>query len=340
MVEQGYRLWISETNASGGLLGRPVELVLIDDKSSPALSADGYRHLIEVESVDLLLSPYGTPNAVAAARVADAHGMVMIASSSASTTVWEQGFQQLFGMYATADRYFIGLLDLMARHGLTTISVAHEENDFNIDVAEGIVSWASSFGITVIDRLSFDRKTVDEAALLARLRRGKPDALVLSAYPDVGHSLLRELERQGYRPPVLGMPIAPVHPRFYEEVGEYAEGVFAPSQWEPDERIPFPGSRDFVTEFFEYAGVKPSYHAASAYASCEILEMAVESVGGIRQEEIGRYIASLDSVTIIGRFKTDRTGRQIGHNSMLIQWQNGTKEIVYPRSISTAPARF
>lgn len=340
MVEQGYRLWVQETNASGGLLGRPVELLLIDDKSSPELAAEGYRHLIEVESVDLLLSPYGTPNTIAAARVAEAHGMVMIASSSSSTAPWEQGFRRLFGMYATADRYFIGLLDLMAREGLATVSVAYENNPFNIDVADGIVTWAEAFGMRVLDRLSFDPETLEEAELLDRIHRGVPDALVISAYPDVGHAILREMVRRAYRPPVLAMPIAPVHPQFYKALGEFAEGIFAPSQWEPDERIPFPGSREFVSRFIEYAGLEPSYHAASAYGSCQILQMAVESVGRIGHEEIRRQIASLDTVTVIGRFKTDRAGRQIGHNAILVQWRDGKKEIVYPRAMSTAPARF
>ena len=340
MVEQGYRLWVSETNASGGLLGRPVELLLLDDKSSPELAAKGYRHLIEVESVDLLLSPYGSPNTIAAARVAESHGMVMVASSSSSTVPWEQGFRYLFGMYAMADRYFIGLLDLMARNGLTTISVAHESNEFNIDVADGIVSWAGSFGVTVLDKLSFDPAVFDEAELLRTIRQGNPDAFVISAYPDVGHALLGEMQGMSYRPSVLALPIAAVHPLFGETFGDFAEGIFAPSQWEPDERIPFPGSSAFVTSFVEFVGVEPAYHAASAYGSGEILAMAVESVGGTDHEELRRQIASLDTVTVIGRFKTDHAGRQIGHNPILVQWQDGKKEIVYPRAMSTAPARF
>jgi hypothetical protein len=42
----------------------------------------------------------------------------------------------------------------------------------------------------------------------------------------------------------------------------------------------------------------------------------------------------------MGRFKVDEKGRQIGHNPILIQWQNGVKEIVYPTKLQTAPAIF
>lgn len=43
---------------------------------------------------------------------------------------------------------------------------------------------------------------------------------------------------------------------------------------------------------------------------------------------------------MIGRFKVDPNGRQIGHNPLIIQWQGGRKEIVYPTKMQTAPAWF
>jgi branched-chain amino acid transport system substrate-binding protein len=48
----------------------------------------------------------------------------------------------------------------------------------------------------------------------------------------------------------------------------------------------------------------------------------------------------MDSVTVIGRFKVDHRGMQIGHNPFLIQWQDGEKKIVYPRKLQTAAPRF
>jgi len=63
-------------------------------------------------------------------------------------------------------------------------------------------------------------------------------------------------------------------------------------------------------------------------------------MGSLDQEKIRDFIHSLDTVTVIGRFKVDHTGMQIGHNPLLIQWQQGKKEIVYPTSLQTAPPIF
>jgi branched-chain amino acid transport system substrate-binding protein len=143
-----------------------------------------------------------------------------------------------------------------------------------------------------------------------------------------------------YRPNALAFTIAPVHTDFPEKVGAFAEGVLAPSQWEPDERIPFPGTTRFIHDFRSFSGKLPTYHAGSAYSGCQILEKAVLHTGSTDQQKIRDFVSSLDTATVIGRFKVDHTGRQIGHNPILIQWQDGKKEIVYPAKMSTSLPKF
>ncbi|HSK95963.1 MAG TPA: ABC transporter substrate-binding protein, partial [Euzebyales bacterium] len=72
-----YEYWAADVNASGGLLGRPVELVIYDDGSNPATARDLYRRLIDQDQVDLLLGPYGTRIGVAVLPLAEDNGMVL-----------------------------------------------------------------------------------------------------------------------------------------------------------------------------------------------------------------------------------------------------------------------
>ncbi|MBC8439778.1 MAG: ABC transporter substrate-binding protein, partial [Deltaproteobacteria bacterium] len=104
--------------------------------------------------------------------------------------------------------------------------------------------------------------------------------------------------------------------------------------------IPFPGTKLFIKDFKAFAGVMPSYHAASAYSACQILEKAIIQAQEIDQKKIRNYVSSFDTITIMGRFKVDHTGRQVGHNPILVQWQNGKKEIVYPSKMSTSQPQF
>src|SRR5258708_16439002 len=54
------RMWVDDVNQKGGLLGRKVELIAYDDQTNPALTPGIYTKLLDVDKVDLLVSPYGT----------------------------------------------------------------------------------------------------------------------------------------------------------------------------------------------------------------------------------------------------------------------------------------
>jgi branched-chain amino acid transport system substrate-binding protein len=336
MIQGSYKLWEQQVNSRGGLLGRPVKLILYDDKSRKDLVRTHYETLVREDRVDLVLSPYGTPLTLIASEVTESHGKIMLACAASGEKIWERGHRFVFGVYALAKRYFIGILDLLARNGLDDIGLLYENTVFNRDVAEGARKWANRFGLKTVADLEFNDGKSEMPGLLTKVRAVDPDALLLSAYPPDGYRLLHVMRKAAYRPRVVGMTIAPVHPDFYKRAGGDGEGVFGPSQWEADERIPFPGTKQFIKDFRNFTRKIPSYHGGSAYAACQILERAVRHNGSLDQEKIRDFVKSLDTVTVIGRFKVDTKGKQVGHNPITIQWQKGKKEIVYPTKMQTA----
>ncbi len=340
MIKNAYKLWEAQVNEQGGILGRPVKLTLYDDRSDEKRVRLLYEKLITEDRVDLVFSPYGTSLTLAASEVSERHGYVMLACGASGEQIWQRGFQYVFGMYALANRYFIGLLDLMARYGFESVGILYENKPFTIDAAKGSKTWAERFGLQVAYHQQFESGKNEMPGLLAGLQEIDPDGIILCAYPGDSYEFLRLLRRQAYRPKVLAMTIAPILPDFYNRAGDMAEKVFGPSQWEPDERIPFPGTKRFVEDFKLFAGMMPSYHAGSAYASCQIFEKAILHSGSIDNRLIRNFISSLDTVTVIGRFKVDHSGRQIGHNAIVIQWQKGEKQIVYPSKMQTAAPEF
>src|SRR4051812_20983760 len=60
VINTALDMWRDDVNAQGGLLGRPVELVIYDDQSTPANVPGIYTKLITLDKVDLLLGPYAT----------------------------------------------------------------------------------------------------------------------------------------------------------------------------------------------------------------------------------------------------------------------------------------
>jgi len=340
MIQKGYKLWAEQINKQGGILGRPVKLILYNDKSQKNLVASLYEKLIVEDKVDLTLSPYGTPLTMAASEVTEKYGYVMLACAAAGEKIWERGYKYIFGVYALADRYFIGFQDLLARKGFESIGIIFENSGFNISIAKGVRRWAERFNLKIAYDSGFDDGNLELPIILKQVMKKNVDGLIFSGYPPECYKFISLMKKADYRPKALTFTIAPTHPDFNKNMGPFAEGIFAPSQWEPDERIPFPGTKLFIKDFNNFSGVMPSYHAASAYSACQILEKAIIQAQAIDHQKIRNYVSSFDTVTIMGRFKVDHTGRQVGHNPILIQWQNGKKEIVYPGKMSTSSPLF
>lgn len=341
MIQKSIKLWMHEINQRGGLMGRKVELLVYDDKSDVTLTRAHYQKLIEQDKVDFIFSPYGTPLTLAASDISEANQMLMLAIAAAAEKPWQRGASFLFQIYAPAKRQFIGVLDMMAKKNKKTLSILYDEtSDFNLDIVSGVQEWAGLYKIEIVYQNGYRDGKRELVDLLAEAKSRDAKGLILSAYPPDCYELLRLLKKTQYHPSILAMPIVPAHPHFYKQVGPIANGILGPSQWEPDERIPFPGTRRFIDAFQAFTGHMPSFHATAAYAACQLHEQAIINTQSVDQKKLRDYIATLDTVTVLGRFKVDATGKQVGHNSFIIQWQNGKKEIVWPYKMRTAPPQL
>ena len=75
---RGYKLWQASVNAQGGLLGRKVQLKIVDDTSSPNQAVTNYENLISHDKVDFVLGPFSTLLTAPSATVAHRYGYAFI----------------------------------------------------------------------------------------------------------------------------------------------------------------------------------------------------------------------------------------------------------------------
>jgi branched-chain amino acid transport system substrate-binding protein len=341
MQEKGYRLWEDEINRTGGLLGRPVKLLVIDDESSATKAVAAYSDLLARKAVDLLFTPFSSELTLAVADLFEKYRYPVLAAGAASEKIWETPRRYIFGLYSTADRYFIGFLELCAIQQRKTVAITGFPDPFSLYAAQGAKKWAEKFGLKVVHyNILAAGEEKQCAAEAARIASVMPDAVVVTGFLKESTRLRVALDKAGRKSIAFAGSVGPAMPEFQKVLGPLAEGVFGASQWEPDERISYPGSRAFLQLFRKTYGHDPSYHAANAYAALKLLGDAVEKVGSIDREKIRQAIVSGEHKTIVGPFKLRDDGTQIGHKSIIIQWQGGKKEIVWPETMRTAPPVF
>lgn len=340
---EGYELWRIHANERGGLLGRPVELVYYDDKSDPATSARLFEKLITDDKVELIIGPYSSATTATAGQVARKYEMPMLTAGASSEKIFQQGNRFVFMVYSPASVYLDGAFDIASKHGLKTVAIINENTLFPKSTAEGGAQRAREvFKLNVIFREEYPKGATDVSALLTKIKALNPDVLCAGSYFPDAVLIVRQMKELGVNPKMFAATVGAALDEFGGEkgVGKDAEYVFGASQWEPAPKLPFPGIRKFIADYQKRFGRDPDYHSSSGYAAGEVLEAAVKKVGAFDNKKLRDAVAATDMMTVQGRFKVDDTGLQVGHQILLVQWQDGKKEIVWPVEQQTAKVRY
>lgn len=335
---KGFRLWENHVNREGGILGRPVQLIVKDDKSDPEYARTLYQQIIEKDNVDFLFAPYSSLITEAVLPLAERHDIPMLIAGAAADRLWEMGCHNAIGIYTPASKFSVGLLELMVMNDLNNIAIVFAKDPFSIDLAESSRKWAKRFGLKVSVYIGFKKgtKRLDPFALEAKEQNCQ--ALMVCGHMDESVDMIQVLKRINWRPEVFYASVGPALQAFYDKCGKDAELVFGTSLWEP--RANYPGARKFEKDFINAYGGSPGYHAGLAYAGGQVLAEAIREAQSIDKKKVRSTLFHLDTTTIIGRFGVDSNGKQIRQHAFTIQWQEGKKEIVCPKEIRTAEPLF
>jgi branched-chain amino acid transport system substrate-binding protein len=333
--QEAYLLWESQKNASGGLLGRPVEMVLYDDQSDPTTGARLYERLITEDQVDLVMGPYASGVTQAVAQVTESYGYPLLVAGASANSIWESGFQAVFGVYSVAGDYFKDIVTSIApEQGYKTAAVIYEDAVFPMSTGQGAVAHLNEAGIEVVHEESYPQKATDVSSVLTKIRDLDPDMLIGGSYLPDSVLIMRQAKELGLNPRLYAFSVGAAQPDFLDTLSTDANFVLGPSMWEPE--IQTEGNQQFFDEYVAMFGREPDYHSATGYAGCQILEAAVTNVGSLDLEALTQQFYQLKMPTLLaGEYSVDETGKQIGHIPLTIQWQEGEKVIVAPADLST-----
>jgi branched-chain amino acid transport system substrate-binding protein len=333
--KEAYELWRDQTNAAGGLLGRPVEMVIYDDQSDPTTGARLYERLLTEDQVDLVLGPYSSSVTQAVAQVTDRYGQPMLAAGASAGDIWQRGYQGVFGVYSIAGDYFKDIvLTIAPAQGYTTAAVIYEDTLFPTSTANGAAAHCQEAGIEVVLNEKYPAKATDVSSVLLRVRDANPDMLIGGSYLPDSVLITRQSKELGVNPKLFAFSVGAAQPDFVQTLGPDADYVLGPSMWEPV--VDTPGNAEFVAAYQAKFNREPDYHSAAGYAACQVLAAAVTAAGAIDLAAIRDQLAQLEMPTVLpGVYKVNEQGQMIGHIPLTVQWQGGQKVIVTPEDLAT-----
>ncbi len=337
----GIKMWADDLLDRGA---DPIAIVSYDDESSPERAAELYERLITEDEVDLLIGPFSSSLVLAVAPVVERHDFPMVVEATAPE-VFQRGYRNIFGIYTPASYNMLSVLEMARERGLSTLALVHQESAFPAAVSEGARQAAPGKGFSIVFEDSYPVGAESLDALATALAAERPDLIVLGAYLKDSILFVEALERSGYAPKMIAVSGAPSLPGFGQALGRSSDGVIATTQWMRDGRIP--GSFDFGFRYRKRYGFYPSYNAAGGYAAGQIIEAAArlarlrdystpqEIRDGMREQ-----LSSMKFQSLLGSYRVDETGMQIGNPIYVIQWQGPHRSLIAPEEIARWELKF
>jgi len=319
---KGLQLWREQMNESGGLLGRRVELRVLDDHSHAVRARDLYAELARDASVDLLIGPYGSAATLLAAAEAERARRVLVNGAGPAAVVHSRPGRYLFQVAVPYAAYGRDVLPVAEAADVRRLFIVARDDAASREMAEATRSAALN-GFTPGEIEVYRPGTLDFAAQVAKARAAKAEAWI--AFGDVRDAaeMVKTFKRLDYAPQLF-FAAAASHPRFIALLGQDAEFSLGVVDFDPRFGA---APRAFAKSFTSRWTVPPPLAAAEGYTAGVVLAAAVRSAGRLDQELLRAALAELELPTVLGEYRVaPENGAQIGFRPALVQIRKGRPE--------------
>src|SRR3982075_973946 len=305
----GIEIWRDDINARGGLLGRKVELVVYDDKSSAAETPAIYAKLLDVDKVDLLFAPYATVPTAPIMPLVKQRGLLLMGNFSFQVNS-KVGHDMWFNNapWGPADSWAAAFLDLGQKAGGKTVALLAADQEFAQNLVLTAREVAKKLNMQVVFDQAYPPNTVEFSGIIRALKAAKPDIVYVASYPPDSAGILRAVNEIGVGDNVkifgggmVGLQFAAV----MGNLGSLLNGVVNFNTWLPEPKMYYDGTKEFFETYSKRAveaKVDPLgyYLAPFGYASGQLVEQAIKAVGSLDQKALAKYLRENEHKTIVG----------------------------------------
>lgn len=184
----GLRAAFSEANRAGGVNGREIKLVQLDDGYEPDRAVENTRFLIETEEVFALIGAVGTPTSRSATPVAEEAGVPYIAPFTGAGFLRDQEtLSTVINFRASYQQEVDEIIDrLIEDRGITRVGVLYQNDSFGRAVHSSAVKALANRGLELVTDGVYPRNTTAVKTAVFDLQLRDPDAVIfVGAYEPV-----------------------------------------------------------------------------------------------------------------------------------------------------------
>ena len=362
-AQLAHDIWRNDINRRGGLLGRPVELICVDDQADASRVPRIYQQLMDEDKVDLVIGGYGTNTVLPAMPLIMERqrffvGLMGLGVNNALA------YPNYFAMIPTGPdpnaALTEGFFELAAAQAPrpTTVALVSADAELSRNPILGAKANAEKYGFKIVHEATYSLATKDFAPIIDAVAESHGDLLFLCSYLEDSIGLVRTIHAHPFRPKMVGAGmIGPQNAAVKTTLGPMLNGFVNYEYWQPVPKMMFPVVQEFLHTYQARAGgagvdLLGHYMAPLAYAQMQVVAQAVEATGGLDDGSLSAYAREATFDTVMGAIKFGVNGEWAQPRVLQVQFQgisghgvdqfrNGSRQIVVtPSDFSSGQLRY
>jgi branched-chain amino acid transport system substrate-binding protein len=349
------KIWEEDTNAKGGLLGRPVKLIYYDDQTNPATVPGIYAKLLDVDKVDLIIGGYGTDLVASAMPIVIQRKKVFIGliGTAVNSTF---NYPNYFSMIPTGPdptSYTKDFLDLAVRQNPKpqTVAIVAADTGHGLYACEGARENIRSTGLTIVYDRRYPATTTDLVPVVRAIAETNPDLVIVCSYPPDSVGMVRAVNEVGFKPKMIGGAMVGLQSTAIKaRLGPLLNGWTNYDIWLPVPKMQIGGVDELMKKYQARASIEGVdalgyYMAPWSYAQLQVFQQAIVATESLDDAKLGDYIRTNTFKTVIGDIRFGANGELTRSRLLQVQFQNiKSNDLAQFKDISTqvvvAPAEY
>jgi branched-chain amino acid transport system substrate-binding protein len=306
--EVGAQKAVDHLNDKGGLLGQKIVVTSVDDACNARQARAVARQLVS-EGVVFVVGHVCSAASLAASKIYEKAGVIMISPASTNPKVTDQGGPNVFRVIGRDDQQGTIAGDYLAEnHSSSRIAIIHDGQAYGLGLAEFTKRQLNKRGVTEVMFDSYIADQKDYKSIVDKLVNKKIDVLYIGGYlVDIG-IILRQAKKELPNLRLISSD-ALVDVQFLFVAGKAGEGSYF--TFGPDMRLK-PEAQDVVAAIREEDAYEPEGYTLYSYGAVQAWAQAVEQAGSLKPKAVIKALREGSFDTVLGKIGFDEKGDVTG----------------------------
>jgi len=275
-IANGAKLAVDQINETGGLLGEPLEIVVRDTGTAPAVGRDAATKLVEIDKVPALVGALSSGVTFAVSSITIANEVVQISPASTSPAITDLDDNDFVFRTVVSDAAQ-GVVqgDLAEFLGFETASVIYVNNAYGKGLAEVFKKTFEAKGSKVLAMVPYEEGKPSYRGEIEAAIKGNPDAFNVIGYPVDGNKMLVQVVELGYQGKYLFSDGMKGEAVAAGPASEYIEGSFGTAPGP----IKVAAAEQFEADYIAAYGKSTVPFRGESYDAVALIALAIQKTG-------------------------------------------------------------